>query len=172
MTLLIVYLVIKIKFNMNDTFFKIAAIISPIITGLLVGFISYKLSLRGKKFDLLHQHKVPAINELITALVNLKKDAYGAIAREEGHEFSPFYNIKNSSLEHRTIIAEKSEFYSMYLNESSRNKLDNFIGKLYMLCSIEISMTENKDIKYANMYQDAINDAEDIIKTLYKNLGI
>lgn len=53
----------------DDSLFKILAIISPFISGIIIGFISNKLSNKSKKMELLYQSKIPAFKEIHKALI-------------------------------------------------------------------------------------------------------
>ncbi len=68
-------------------FYKILAIVSPFISALLTGFITYNLTMKQKRFDLLYQSKIPAFKDLSVALINYKNYCLGKASLFEAMNF-------------------------------------------------------------------------------------
>jgi hypothetical protein len=70
--------------------YKALAIISPFVSAALGGLLTYFFTIRGKRYDLLYQSKIPAFNEVSLELTAFRNYCMGRVASYEGNEFSPY----------------------------------------------------------------------------------
>jgi|GEM_PF-4753299 len=56
----------------NIELFKWLAVLSPILSGIIVGYVTHKLSNRSKRIEILYQNKTRAFNELNKILIDYR----------------------------------------------------------------------------------------------------
>lgn len=154
-------------------YYKLIAIISPFLAAGLTGWITYNITMKGKRFDLLYQSKIPAFKELSVKLTNYKNFCLGRVAFFEGNEYSPYWEEGTGTLHHRTEIAEVASMNSIYFSPKVKESINNLLNEMAGLCGMEVQIVlknEVSDLKdaYFNMYQQA----EACINALYKELNL
>ncbi|TRW22399.1 hypothetical protein FMM05_18015 [Flavobacterium zepuense] len=159
----------------NDSTFKILAILSPFLSGIIIGFITNKLSNKSKKMELLYQSKIPAFKEIHKALIMYRTYLNSIIAENEGNEFYPQSEQTNNSLGHRGIILEAFELNGIYLNKSSKKAIEDLIGNMSILCNIELWQaggTDSTEINTVAAYEESVSEVDKVIELLYKDLNL
>lgn len=160
--------------NLEDLdFFKIASIVSPFISAFLAGLITFRYTIKQKKFDLLYANKIPAFKEVVSTLINFKKFCLGRIAYFEGNEFSPYYEENLGALSHRILISETLDANTVFVSKSSRTKINELVNELSLLCNAEIVLAQGKDFpEVKDGYEKMLEKSEDCIQYLFKELNI
>ena len=153
-------------------FFKIAALISPLISALLVGLVTYNLKLKTTKINILYQNRISAFREIADKLTKFKNFCNGRIAYFQGNEFSPYYEAHTGTLHYRTEIADISTLNSIFLSKESKLSIENLINSMGMLCSVELASSKNdKELNIIGLYEKLLNETEECVETLYSELN-
>ncbi|WP_139218421.1 hypothetical protein [Pedobacter antarcticus] len=153
--------------------FKLLAIISPFVSAALGGLITYIFTIRGKRYDLLYQSKIPAFKELSLELTAFRNYCLGKVASDEGNEFSPYLEEGKGTLTHRTDIALSIAHNGIFFKPTSRQSVGELMNNMSMLCNIELGLAAGKE--YGNLkenYFEMANKTSDLIEMLYKELNL
>lgn len=154
-------------------FFKIAALLSPLISALLAGWITYNIAIKAKKMDFLYQNKIAAFKEISGKLIGFKKFCLGRNAFYLGNEFSPYYERNVGAMSHRMEIGNVFDQNSIFFSKESREAIEKLIGDLSVLCNAEISVLKNQDLPgIEKAYVEFANKADDCIEILYTDLNL
>lgn len=148
----------------NSELFKWLAIASPIISSVIVGIVSHKLSNRSKRIEILYQNKVRAFNELHKILTDyrfeLEYDVYN----------NPFLE-KNSdakgSLETLSLLNNALVRNSIYLNEKSRKAVMDLVTKINFYCTFK-----KEEFPNINPYIEMAVEIKKVTDVLYKDLNL
>lgn len=148
----------------NSELFKWLAIASPIISSVIVGIVSHKLSNRSKRIEILYQNKVRAFNELHKILTDyrfeLEYDVYN----------NPFLE-KNSdakgSLETLSLLNNALVRNSIYLNEKSRQAVMDLVTKINFYCTFK-----KEEFPNINPYIEMAVEIKKVTDVLYKDLNL
>jgi hypothetical protein len=157
----------------NDTLFKILAIVSPFISGV----ITYLLTQRSKKSEYLYQNRIPAFKEILPVLIKIKKYAIGKIALYTGSEFSPYHDEEGSSLMLRTELANIGDANEVFLTDKSKGLIADVDSQLGLFCNAELSFpnikieSENPDLEMID-YRPLLDVIEKCIRGLYSEVGL
>jgi hypothetical protein len=73
----------------NIQIFKWLAIISPIISGIIGGFLTHILANRSKRLEMLYQHKIPAFKEMQKEIINFKRQVSQNLIEQKGSDLAP-----------------------------------------------------------------------------------
>lgn len=151
--------------------YKIAVLISPFVaTGISV-LVTYKFTIKQKKFELLNQFKVPAFRELVEKLTDYQNFCVGKVSYYTGNEYSPYFETGPGTLHHRTLIDKVFSINRVYFSVKSNEIVNNMLNDMGLLCNIEAMETSGNDIKDFNMtqaYIDMSDKVQDCIDALYK----
>lgn len=159
--------------NQDIDFYKILSILSPFVSASLAGILTYYFTLKTKKFDILYQNKIPAFKEIAATLVDFKKFCWGRTAYFQGNEFSPYYEDSVGTLEHRTKIAETSEFNSIFLSPDCKQSIDNLLNEMSGLCNAEIAIVSGDTMPGVEKeYERIALTTENCINKLYNDLNL
>lgn len=148
-------------------YYKLVAIISPFLASGLTGWITYNITMKGKRFDLLYQSKVPAFKELSIKLTNYKNFCLGTVAFFEGNEYSPYWEEGTGTMHYRNEIAEAASMCSIYFSSKMKKSIDNLLNLMAGLCGAEVQNALKNDVldlrdAYFDMYEKSemcINDS-------------
>jgi hypothetical protein len=155
----------------NDTLFKVLAVVSPFISG----YVTYWLTNRSKKSELLYQHRMPAFKEVVAVLVKIRQYAEGKIALERGAEFSPYFDEAGSALSLRTELANASAVNEIFLTDKSKRLIQDVDSQIGIFCNAEIWITsrpiEETESRTAD-YTPLHNVVERSLKGLYKEMNL
>jgi len=148
----------------NLEIFKWLAIISPIISGVIVGIVSHTLSNRSKRIEILYQNKIRAFNELHKILIDyrfeLEPDIYNNPFLEKNSDAK---GAKETlSLLNNTLVRN-----SIYLNKESRNAIMDLVTKINFICNFQ-----KKDFEDINPYIEMAVEVSKVIDILYKDLNL
>jgi hypothetical protein len=153
--------------------FKTLAIISPFVSAALGGLITYFFTIRGKRYDLLYQSKIPAFKEVSLELTAFRNYCLGKVASYEGNEFSPYLEEGKGTLTHRTDIALAIAHNGIFFKPTSREAVEKLMNDMSMLCNVELGLAagnEYGDLK--NNYWEMANKTTSVIDVLYKELNL
>jgi hypothetical protein len=155
----------------NDTLFKVLAVVSPFVSG----YVTYWLTNRSKKSELLYQHRMPAFKEVVGVLVKIRQYAEGKIALERGAEFSPYFDEAGSALSLRTDLANASAVNEIFLTDKSKRLIQEVDSQLGVFYNAEIWITgrpiEEAEPRIAD-YLPLHNVVERCLKGLYKEMDL
>jgi len=148
----------------NLEIFKWLAIISPIISGIIVGFVTHKLSNRSKRIEILYQNKIRAFNELHKILIDYRFELEPKIYNNPFLERSSDAKgtVETLSLLNNTLVRN-----SIYLNKESRNAVMDLVTKLNFYCNFS-----EQDFENINPYIEMAVEVNKVIDILYKNLNL
>lgn len=155
--------------------FKILAIVSPFISAILTALVTYRFTIKNKKFDILYQNKIPAFKDVATELINYKKYCLGQAASYQGNEFSPYYDEGEGTLTHRKKIAEVAEMNVLFLSTKSKVLIGNLINNMSIACNIELYIAAGKESEFPELdksYEDTASQVDEIIEELYRELRL
>jgi hypothetical protein len=129
--------------------------------------------MRGKRFDLLFQSKIPAFKDLSVALTNYKNFCLGRVAFYEGNEYSPYWEEGSGTLHHRTEIAQVTSMNSIYFSSETRKSITDLLNSMAGLCGAEVQILLNNELpglkkSYFSMYEKT----EVCINQLYAELNL
>lgn len=154
-------------------FFKIMAIISPFLSAGLTGLITYNLTMKAKRFDLLYQSKIPAFKDLTLQLVNFKNYCLGQVAQYEGNEYSPYWSEGGGTLQHRTEIAVSLSLNAIYFSIKTRKSIEELMNKMSIPCNLECRERNDDDKdSVVQLYYSLSTHAETCIEKLYNELNL
>lgn len=154
-------------------YYKVLSILSPMISALLVGILTYNFTIKAKKFDILYQNKIPAFKAVVSELVSFRKYCWGRAAYFSGNEFSPYYNESPGALEHRTLISEVYELNTMFLSKGCRKEIKELISDMSGICNAETIEESDGTLKgIENSYSNLASKVGEIIDLMYKELNI
>jgi len=153
----------------NAELFKWLAIISPIVSGVIVGIVTNALANRSKRIEMLYQHKVPAFQEIYKILTDYKFDL-------ESNVYSSDFLESNidakGSVETVSLLNNAYIRNSIYFNKKSRQAIMDLVGKIHNMCSYQmIALQEEFDSRNLPYVQMTI-DVNKVIDILYKDLNI
>lgn len=153
-------------------FFKALAIISPFISAAIAGVISYLVMISGKRYDFMYQSKIPAFKDLSLSLINYKNYCLGKVANYEGNEFSPYFELEGSTLQHRTVIAQVASLNTIYFSDSTRKLIDELMNSMSSLCNAELHIASGQEFEdLESSYYSMSEKVELCITALYKELN-
>lgn len=154
-------------------YFKLLAILSPFLASGLTGIITYNITMKGKRFDLLYQSKIPAFKELSIKLTNYKNFCLGRVAFFEGNEYSPYWEEGTGTLNHRTEIAETASMNSIYFSLDTKSSIEKLLNEMGSLCGIEVQIAlGNHSLDLKDAYYQMFKKAESCINKLYSELNL
>jgi len=148
----------------NLEIFKWLAVLSPIASGIIVGFVTHKLSNRSKRIEILYQNKILAFNELHKILIDYRFELEQIIYKNPFLERSP---DAKDSLETLTPLNNALVRNSIYLNEESRKVVMDLVTKIHFFCGSQMQDFEN-----INPYIDMAVEVKKVIDILYKDLNL
>ena len=155
---------LKTKIMSNSEIFKWLAIISPIISGIIVGFVSHTLSNRSKRIDILYQNKIRAFTELHKILIDyrfeLEPDIYNNPYLERNSDAKgakQTLSLLNNALVRNNI----------YLNKESRKATMDLVTKINFICNFQ-----KEDFENINPYVEMAVEVNKVIDILYKDLNL
>ncbi len=155
---------VKTKTMNNLEIFKWLAIISPIVSGIIVGFVSHTLSNRSKRIDILYQNKIRAFNELHKILIDYRFELEPNIYNNPFLErSSDAKGAKETlSLLNNTLVRN-----NIYLNKESRKATMDLVTKINLFCNFQ-----KQDFENINPYIEMAVEVNKVIDTLYKDLNL
>lgn len=148
----------------NLEIFKWLAIISPIISGIIVGFVSHMLSNRSKRIEILYQNKIRAFNEIHKILIEYRFELEQIIYKNPFLERS---SDAKGSVETLTLLNNALVRNSIYLNKESREAVMDLVTKINLFCVSQI-----QDFKNIDPYIDMAVEIKKVIDILYKYLNL
>ena len=150
---------------MNDLeIFKWLAIISPIISGIIVGIVTHKLSNRSKRIEILYQNKTRAFNELHKILIDYRFELEPNIYNNPFLERS---SDAKGSFETLSLLNNALVRNNIYLNEESRKSVMDLVTKINFFCNFQ-----KQDFENINPYIDMAVEVKNVIDILYKDLNL
>jgi hypothetical protein len=123
----------------TDLFFQVFAVISPVISSIATGYITYSLTNRSKKTEYLYQHRISAFKAIFKVVTAIRRFALGQIALELGAETSPYFDEPGSPLSLSDDLARIREENEIFLTERSREALDRLNNSLGGFASIVLA---------------------------------
>lgn len=144
--------------------FKWLAIFSPIVSGIIIGFITHKLSNRSKRIEILYQNKIRAFNELHKILINYRFELEPNIYNNPFLERS--FDAKGS-VETLNLLNNALVSNSIYLNQESRKAVMDLVTKINFFCDFQ-----KQDFENINAYIDMAVEVNKVINILYKDLNL
>ena len=161
---------------MDNSFYKILAIISPFISAILSGFFTYRFLIKGKKFDILYENKIPIFKEFSAFLLKLKTYIYGRTSYLENNEHSPYWEENIEASRYLKALIEIYELNSVFLSRESRKRIQELIEQLLNLKSAELASfnDSSKEIIKGSLdlYLIIETQAENCLQTLYRELNL
>jgi len=155
------------------TTIEIISIISPFFSAALTALITYKLTVKSKRFDILYENKIPAFKEVTSRIVAFKNFCTGRVAFLQGNEYSPFYEEKLGTLHHGNQIALALQSNSVFLSQNSRFLIYELLNHMSGLCNAEAVIAGGDDLfDPKNEYERMTTMLESIIDILYKELNL
>jgi hypothetical protein len=132
----------------NLEIFKWLAVFSPIISGIIVGFITHKLSNRSKRIEILYQNKIRAFNELHKILIDYRFELEPNIYNNPYLERSSDAKgpVETLSLLNNALVRN-----GIYLNEESRKSVMDLVSKINFFCNFQKQDFENIKAHVKNM---------------------
>ena len=161
---------------MNIEPYKLLAIVSPFVSAFLSGFLTYRFLIKGKKFDILYENKIPIFKEFSVFLVKLKTYVYGRTSYLENNEHSPYWEENIQAFGYFKDLIELYELNSVFLSPNSRKSIELLLNELSNLKSAELANLNDDSIENMkgniNLYLMIETQAEKCLQTLYKELNL
>lgn len=155
------------------TTIQIIAIISPFVSATLTAYLTYKLTSKSKKVDIVYQNKIPAFKAIASSIISFKNFCEGRVAYFYGSEFHPFYTDSLGTLEHRTKIALSLEENAVFISQDSRHIISDFLNQMTGLCNAEIAIASNDPyMQPKEEYEQMAILADSAVEVLYKELNL
>jgi hypothetical protein len=155
------------------TTIQIIAIASPFVSSALTAYLTYKLTGRAKKTDLLLQNRIPGFKEVVSNIVSFKNFCEGRVAFFQASEFHPFYTDSLGALEHRSKIAKSLEANAVFISKDSRAVVIDFLNQMSGLCSAELAIAGgNQDLDPTHEYKRMATLADSAVNVLYDELNL
>lgn len=149
------------------------SILIPILAAILASSLTYFLTLRIRKFELLQINKIAAFKDVSTALTKLKRHCLGKIAEIEGNELSPYSANESSIFECRQRLAMSLDENSIFLSQSGRANLEDIINELSGLANAELSVDMESNFPgIESSYMEMSVKAKSFIEILYADLNL
>lgn len=153
----------------SDLFFKILAVVSPVLSSIATGCVTYFLTDRSKKTEYLYQHRIAAFKLVYKVVTDIKRFAIGRMALEFGAETTPFFDEPGSPLGLREDLAKVREENDIFLTEKSRQQLDSIDSSLAAFASAVLS---NGGTSNGIDYSPLEEKAGRAQKVLYEEIGL
>jgi len=158
---------------------KIYGYLAPFIAACVASWITYYFTLRQKKHELLLQEKLHAFKAIQAYLVSLRRYCEAGIAEVEGGDFNPTFeslpeNDPKSALIHSTALQNVIDSNLIFISHSARKALNELIQQVYMLCSMELAISSDPELKSSSPsgYSATIREVENCINILYSELKL
>ncbi|PWB21485.1 hypothetical protein [Flavobacterium sp. HTF] len=148
----------------NLEIFKWLAIFSPIISGIIVGVVTHKLSNRSKRIEILYQNKIRAFNELHKILIDYRFELEPNIYNNPFLERS---TDAKGAVETLSLLNNALVRNNIYLNEESRKSVMDLVTKINFFCNFQ-----KQDFENINPYIDMAVEVKRVIDILYKDLNL
>ncbi|MBF4487719.1 hypothetical protein [Flavobacterium sp. CSZ] len=118
----------------NPEIFKWLAIFSPIISAILVGVVTHKLSNRSKRIEILYQNKIPPFYELQKILIDYRFELEINIYNNPYLERS---SDAKGSVETLSLLNNALVSNSIYLNKESKKAVMDLVTQINFYCSLQ-----------------------------------
>jgi len=153
----------------NSELFKWLAIVSPIVSGILVGLVSNALANRSKRIEMLYQHKIPAFKEIHKILTDYKFELESRIYNSEFLESNP--DAKGAV---ETVSSLNNAYIrnSIYFNKKSRDAIMDLVAKIHNMCNLQILFLQKEFKDESLPYVEMTIDINKVIEILYKDLNL
>ena len=155
------------------TTIQIIAIISPFVSATLTAYLTYKLTSRSKKVDIVYQSKIPAFKAIASNIISFKNFCEGRVAYFLGSESHPFYTDSLATLEHRTKIALSLQENAVFISKDSRHIISDFLNQMSGLCSAELAIAgQDSHMQPKEEYERMAILADSTVEVLYTELNL
>lgn len=145
----------------------------PIIAAIIASSLTYILTLRVRKYELLQINKIAAFKDVSTALSKLKRHCLGCVAMLESNELSPFSSDEYSIFECRRMLTIALDENLIFLSLNSRTELENLINNLSIVANAELSQDIANDFPgIKESYLQLSESVSSFIQRLYEDLNL
>lgn len=148
----------------NIELFKWLAVLSPILSGIIVGFVTHKLSNRSKRIEILYQNKTQAFNELNKILIDYRFELEQKIYNNPFLERS---SDAKGTVETLTLLNNALVRNTVYLNKGSVKAVMDLVTKINFYCNFQEEEFEN-----INPYLEMAVEIKKVTDILYKDLNL
>ncbi|WP_433810246.1 hypothetical protein [Flavobacterium johnsoniae] len=150
---------------MNDLeLFKWLTVLSPIFSGIIVGFVTHKLSNRSKRIEILYQNKTRAFNELNKILIDYRFELEQKIYNNPFLERS---SEAKGTVETLTSLNNALVRNTVYLNKGSVKAIMDLVTKINFYCNFQ-----EEEFKNINPYLEMAVEIKKVTDILYKDLNL
>lgn len=148
----------------NIELFKWLAVLSPILSGIIVGFVTHKLSNRSKRIEILYQNKTQAFNELNKILIDYRFELEQKIYNNPFLERS---SDAKGTVETLTLLNNALVRNTVYLNKGSVKAVMDLVTKINFYCNFQEEEFEN-----IKPYLEMAVEIKKVTDILYKDLNL
>ncbi|CAM3506745.1 hypothetical protein [Flavobacterium chungbukense] len=145
----------------NLEIFKWLAIFSPILSGIIVGYVTHKLSNRSKRIEILYQNKTRAFNELNKILIDYRFELEQKIYNNPFLERS---SDAKGTVETLTLLNNALVRNTVYLNKGSVKAVMDLVTKINFYCNFQ-----EEEFKNINPYLEMAVEIKKVTDILYKD---
>jgi hypothetical protein len=153
----------------------------PVLAGLLASCVTYLLTIRSKKYDILLKERIPAFKSIQQRIVSLKRYCDAQLAEHQGNEFAPRFDdlpddSRTNALGHRTLLGNVVQQNLIFLSPGSRKSLQELDAQLSLLCNLELVLAGDPDERIASSapsaYEATLKRIEECVNSLYSELKL
>jgi hypothetical protein len=148
----------------NIEFFKWLAVLSPILSGIIVGYVTHKLSNRSKRIEILYQNKTRAFNELNKILIDYRFELEQKIYNNPFLERS---SDAKGTVETLSLLNNALVRNTVYLNKGSVKAVMDLVTKINFYCNFQ-----EEEFKNINPYLEMAVEIKKVTDILYKDLNL
>jgi hypothetical protein len=148
----------------NIELFKWLAVLSPILSGIIVGYVTHKLSNRSKRIEILYQNKTRAFNELNKILIDYRFELEQKIYNNPFLERS---SDAKGTVETLTLLNNALVRNTVYLNKGSVKAVMDLVTKINFYCNFQ-----EEEFKNINPYLEMAVEIKKVTDILYKDLNL
>ncbi|MBF4505649.1 hypothetical protein IRZ83_03150 [Flavobacterium sp. JLP] len=148
----------------NIELFKWLAVLSPILSGIIVGYVTHKLSNRSKRIEILYQNKTRAFNELNKILIDYRFELEQKIYNNPFLERS---SDAKGTVETLTLLNNALVRNTVYLHKESVKAVMDLVTKINFYCNFKEEEFEN-----INPYLEMAVEIKKVTDVLYKDLNL
>jgi hypothetical protein len=148
----------------NIELFKWLAVLSPILSGIIVGYVTHKLSNRSKRIEILYQNKTRAFNELNKILIDYRFELEQKIYNNPFLERS---SDAKGTVETLSLLNNALVRNTVYLNKGSVKAVMDLVTKINFYCNFQ-----EEEFKNINPYLEMAVEIKKVTDILYKDLNL
>lgn len=159
---------------MTEMFWKISALLSPLLSAALAGWLAYRAGTKKAKAEAFLARRLNALEKIHLALVRVKTYAENRINQVEGNEYAPHPNPNENINWVAFALWETRDLEELFLGDEERTKLVELDKHLSMCRSMERAIMADPELEHQQgtreLYSEIVMAATATIEVLYSEM--